>query len=154
MESKKFLIILTFLISLTTLLTNEDRIIRLKDIEGENSYIPVRGGQKFTIEIEGNPTTGYQWQLELPEKLTNKKMIKPINLKENNTSDYYTRQRMSEDEVHALGVGGIYHFKFQANEEKEGMEELTFIYKRPWTDEDQIQKKVNLKVVKLDNDEL
>ena len=131
----------------------EDRIIRLKELNlsEEQTYIPVKSGQNFTIELEGNPTTGYSWFLATPEKLQELKLLKPTNLNENHSGEYYqmgSQNKHNEDEIRRVGVGGIFHFKFLAGENS-GHEKLSFIYKRPWTDEGQIQKSISVKVVNL-----
>ncbi len=79
------------------------------------------------------------------------------SLKENHSGDYYqigSRNKNNEDEIKRMGAGGIFHFKFLASENN-GHEKLVFIYKRPWSDEGQIQKSINVKVVNLkDNKDL
>jgi predicted secreted protein len=130
----------------------EFRIVKLKDFTGENSYLPVKCGQKFTIEIEGNPTTGFQWSLESKSESIKDKLLTPLNLNEKNQGDYYSYNKKSADsEIKRLGVGGIYHFKFQSDENKSGYEELAFIYKRPWTDDGSTKQKITVKIVKLDD---
>jgi len=132
----------------------EDRIIRLRELNlnDEETYIPVKSGQKFTIELEGNPTTGYSWFLEMPEKLQETNLLKPINLKENNAGEYYSigNQNNKEEEIQRVGGGGIFHFKFLSGENN-GHEKLTFVYKRPWNEEGKIQKSINVKVVNLND---
>ncbi len=133
----------------------EDRIIRLKELNlsDQETYIPLKSGQKFTIELEGNPTTGYSWFLHTPEKLQESNLLKPLNLKDNNTGDYYSlgNKNNKQEEIERVGTGGIFHFKFIAGK-KNGHEKLSFIYKRPWSEEDRIKKSINVKVVNL-NDE-
>ena len=133
--------------------SNEDefRIVKLNDFSGENSYLPVKCGQKFIIEIAGNPTTGYVWTLEGSSENDLEKLVTPLNLNEKNSAEYYSNNKQSSDnEIMRVGVGGIYHFKFQAHETKSGHAELTFIYKRPWSDEGASKRKVVIKVVNLD----
>lgn len=148
-----FLICVLITLSNKSRCHTEDRIIRLKELNlsDEETYIPVKSGQNFTIELEGNPTTGYSWFLATPEKLQESNLLKPTNLKENNSGDYYqmgSANKDNENEIRRVGAGGIFHFKFLAGENS-GHEKLTFIYKRPWTDEGQIQKSINVKVVNL-----
>lgn len=126
---------------------NEFRIINIKDFQGEGSYLPLKSGQKFIIELEGNPTTGYSWFLEDIEKL-NKELINPLNLNEKNSADYYSNtNQKDESEMRVVGGGGIYHFKFQAHHTNNGSEVLNFVYKRPWTKENEVRKSINVKVV-------
>ena len=149
-----YLIFITIINISSVFSHEEDRIIRLKELNlsDEETYIPVKSGQKFTIELEGNITTGYSWFLATPEKLEESNLLKPTNLKENHSAEYYTigDKTNNDQEVRRMGVGGIFHFKFLAGE-KSGHEKLTFVYKRPWSEEDKIQKSINVKVVNFDD---
>jgi predicted secreted protein len=130
---------------------DEFRIINIDDLKGEGSYIPVKSGQKFIIEMEGNPTTGFSWFLEHPEKL-NRELIIPLNLNEKNSAEFYRKTSEKENEMKILGSGGIYHFKFQTHPTNSGDEVLHFVYKRPWTNENEIRKSINIKVVNPNSD--
>lgn len=128
---------------------SEYRIINLGNITTENAYIPVISGQKFILELEGNPTTGYSWFLENHEALMASKLITPENLTENNSGEFYRKPKDStENEVRRVGVGGIFHFKFSTNADLEGQEDITLVYKRPWEQDISIKKTISLKVVK------
>lgn len=144
MPSYTFLILLF----LKYCLTQDFRVININEFQTEGSYLPVRGGQKFIIELDGNPTTGYSWFLENVEKLNNQLLI-PLNLNDKNSADFYkkTPGPGEENEARKLGVGGIYHFKFHANEVNSGDEVLHFVYKRPWSTENEVRKTINIKVV-------
>ena len=134
----------------------ENRIIRIKELnlDSKETYIPVKSGHTFTIELEGNPTTGYSWFLETPEKIEKEGLLIPKNLDKNNSGEYYRSTENNKDtnntEIKRLGSGGIYHFKFLAGE-KNGHEEITFIYKRSWEESNtnQIKKTINVKVVNI-----
>ena len=150
---KFFILSCLILLTIQSLSANENefRIININDFQGD-SYLPLKTGQKFIIELEGNPTTGYQWFLDDVHKI-NKELVSPLNLNESNSADYYKRNDIEESEIKRVGGGGVYHFKFQAHESNSGSEVLTFIYKRPWTNEGQIKKTINLKVInKKEND--
>jgi predicted secreted protein len=116
---------------------NEYRKVKLQDVT-EDSYVPLKIGQKVIIEVEGNPTTGYIWILSNPNHL---KKVKPLNLDEKNSTEYYSTNT-------TIGAGGIYHFKFKA--EEVGNDVLIFKYKRPWETESTDTKSVNLIVVHPD----
>ena len=150
MHTYKFFLILIFFISAVYSSSNEEfRKINIKDFEGDQSYLPLKAGQKFIIELEGNPTTGYMWYLEETEKI-NKELLTTLNLKENNTGEYYKRQPQENDpEIVRFGIEGIFHFKFQASETNFGEEVLRFVYKRSWTNEGEVRKRINLKIVRL-----
>lgn len=132
---------------------NEFRIININDFKGEGTYLPVKSGQKFIIELEGNPTTGYGWFLEDTEKL-NKQLLTPLNLDDKNSAEFYRRHsdNQTETETQRVGVGGLYHFKFQASQTQSGDQVLTFVYKRSWTAENEVRQSINIKVVNPDKD--
>ena len=129
----------------------EFRIININDFNGEGVYLPVKSGQKFIIEVEGNPTTGYIWFLDDVEKI-NKELIFPLNLNEKNSVDPYNYKTDDESEIHKIrGSGGLYHFKFQAHDTNSGSEVLKFIYKRPWTAENEVKKlKYDIMLLEID----
>jgi predicted secreted protein len=122
------------------------RIININDFQGEGSYLPLKTGQKFIIELEGNPTTGYYWFLDETEKI-NKELITPLNLNEKNSAEYYSINSQDDSEMKRVGGGGIFHFKFQVHDVNSGSDVLNFVYKRPWTNKLEVRKKINLKVV-------
>jgi inhibitor of cysteine peptidase len=73
-------------------------------------------GQSLVVELRGNPTTGFAWELkDLPECLTLK------------GEPAYVQDPSDERK---LGVGGRYLYTFVA--EKKGSGTLQFIYRRPW----------------------
>ena len=111
----------------------------------------MKSGQKFIIEMEGNPTTGFSWFLEDVEKL-NKELIIPLNLNEKNSAEFYRKTPDEENGTKILGSGGIYHFKFQTHQTNSGDEVLRFVYKRPWTKENEIRKSIYIKVVNPNSD--
>ena len=82
---------------------------------GDNGRsIEVENGDVFKISLEGNPTTGYQWEVAA----YNAVMLTRIGEPEyNSDSD-------------KLGAGGIYTFTFKAL--AEGQSNLELVYHRPW----------------------
>ena len=75
-------------------------------------------GTKATVELEGNPTTGYAWQIEI----ANPDIIKEV------ANEYISGQL--DDDVVGVGAGGVFRFSFQGV--AEGETEITFNYQRPW----------------------
>jgi predicted secreted protein len=153
---KTFSLVKIFLIllQLIAIKSNEEniRIVNLKDFTGENSYLPVVCGQTFIIEVNGNPTTGYSWTLEVDSKNQGEKLLTPLNLNERNSGEYFSHNKnYTKGEEPRVGVGGIYHFKFHAHENKSGYEELNFVHKRSWNEEGASKHKVIVKVVNLEN---
>jgi inhibitor of cysteine peptidase len=84
-------------------------------------------GQKHILSFEGNPTTGYVWELYLPEGL--KKL-----------DQSYT----SADPNGPPGTGGTEHFTILAD--KPGAYTVVARYRRPWLPEDQYIKEHKLPI--------
>jgi len=72
-----------------------------------------------TVELEGNPTTGYVWGY----RIVNPDIVRDV------ASDYIGSQL--EDDV--VGVGGTYFFTFEGV--AEGETEIVFDYHRPWEED-------------------
>ena len=92
----------------------------------ESQTIKVRQYEKFSIELKGNPTTGYQWILDNNNTLSNSEIIKYSG--SDNTGRY-----VSGKEDGKVGVGGLFLFDFYAYSEGEELIELS--YKRVWEKE-------------------
>ena len=88
------------------------------DVDSLN--ISVSTGETFSIEISGNPTTGYEWNLQNDDSL-NSAYIKFID------RDYET----DDHPPGFVGVPGKYHFNFKALAASNSIH-LIFINKRPW----------------------
>ena len=74
--------------------------------------IVVPKGESFVIELEGNPTTGYDWELQFDQD------------KIKNTDRQY------EPAGESVGQGGKKRFRLQAI--KSGEASIRAIYKRAW----------------------
>ena len=72
-----------------------------------------------TVELEGNPTTGYEWTYEL----SNPRIIREVSY------EYIGYQ--GDEEV--VGVGGVFVFSFAGL--TEGETEITFNYSRSWEED-------------------
>jgi predicted secreted protein len=138
---KKVLIIISLIIF--ALCNEEFRKFSLAKIE-ENSYLPMKVGQKIIIEVEGNPTTGYVWMVNNRESIKTNGIISALNLNENGTAEFFN----APSEV--VGASGLYQFKFEALG-KQGYEAVEFVHKRPWEDVANAIKKVNIHVVNPDS---
>ncbi len=86
--------------------------------------IDVKAGEEFTIALESNPTTGYEWEASFDEGM--------LTLLE---SSYKTGK---EAQKGLVGAGGTQYFHFKAG--KSGKTEITLTYKRPWETESAEQK--------------
>lgn len=133
--------------------SNEDiRVVNINEFEGEGSYLPIKSGQTFIIEMEGNPSTGSTWILENADSL-NKGLLTPLNLREKNTGEYFSTNT-NEEGQRVMGRPGIYRFKFQANNVNSGSDILHFVYKRLWEAEVGKRKSINVKIVNSQEKEL
>ena len=84
------------------------------DKNSNGKTVEMASGQRLTIKLKGNATTGYSWILNK----YNKKLVKFINV------NYVV------DNNKLLGSGGTWVTNFQVL--KPGRSEIRFIYKRPW----------------------
>jgi inhibitor of cysteine peptidase len=75
----------------------------------------IKVGDTFTIELEGNPTTGYTWEINLPSEYA-----QIINL-----IDIYWKKQNS-----LVGGPSIQYFVFEAL--SQGLLTLVFRYRRSW----------------------
>ena len=92
--------------------------LALKGSVGDYGYVIKTCGSDLTFDIEGNPTTGYQWQL-----LTKSDSFTA-------TSDY----KQNEAPEGMVGVGGF--FKFELSFLADGDYKLEFSYLRSWAPDD------------------
>lgn len=76
--------------------------------------IKLKSGESVLLRLDENPSTGYSWELYLPDVF----MI---------SRDTFIR---SEDEV--VGAGGVHEWVFVAG--PEGTYQIDAVYKRPWED--------------------
>ena len=86
-------------------------------------------GEPFVIELEGNATTGYQWELEFDE------------------SDL----KLLGDEYHPAGSGGVGsggRHRFTHQPVAAGRASILARYKRPWEPEHLEEKKISLRIKK------
>jgi inhibitor of cysteine peptidase len=84
---------------------------------GERHARTVRPGEKFTIELQSNPSTGYRWHLLYFDKSI-------LNLI---SSEFATKP------TNQIGTAGIQRFNFEAT--KKGTTSIKLIYKRSWESE-------------------
>lgn len=76
--------------------------------------IKLKAGSAFTIWLEGNPTTGYNWYV----KDYDRKIIEQVG-----KDEYFS-------EGNKVGMGG--HFKFNFKALSPGETKLKLVYLRPW----------------------
>ena len=81
----------------------------------QKENIIVDKSKNFSVVLDSNPTTGYQWEAKFDESF-----IKLV-------SSNYMQNPQTENMV---GSGGTQNFEFSAL--KSGETEMTFYYVRPW----------------------
>lgn len=89
-----------------------------EEIEFETRNLETEVDENFTITLESNPTTGYQWEVNFePEylQLVDKKYIPP-------------------EEQQLVGAGGQETFTFLPLQS--GETQITFLYKRRWEEKE------------------
>lgn len=94
-----------------------------------NKTIGIKIGQRLKIELEGNPTTGYLWQVT---DISQKGVIEEVGK--------YEYLRDSD----LIGSGGVQIFSFKSL--KKGTTVVSFEYKRTW-ETVAAAKKYNVKII-------
>jgi len=84
----------------------------MSDMKKTHRSIQVRNGEPFVIDLEANPTTGYQWNPSFP------------------AGKLRLVQRVAVPASAHLGTAGVERFTFEALES--GEVEIRFDYKRAW----------------------
>lgn len=83
--------------------------------EADNgTNISLKNGENFTLQLRGNPSTGYSWELNVSEGLSI-------------LSDEYIQDPAPEN---STGVPGIHSWIIEAVDQ--GSQQVNGIYKRPW----------------------
>ncbi|HJN06815.1 MAG TPA: protease inhibitor I42 family protein [Bacteroidales bacterium] len=98
-------------------------------IEDSGSTVNLTNDDPFEIELEGNASTGYTWQV-MPFDST---VIKQVGEPEFNSKDG------------KIGSGGMITFKFQTI--GDGQTDLLLVYRRLWEENEPPAKKFELKIV-------
>jgi len=115
-----------------------EKLFRLVDLLDKDSYIPIRQGEVFIIEVEGNPSQNRVWSVEDPKTLISRDLIFPLNLDEHDSCTFYISETKSNF------ANGIYHFRFITSKRNLGHEEITFVFK---TVNQRIQKTINIHII-------
>jgi inhibitor of cysteine peptidase len=84
------------------------------DAKDNGKQITLQKGQTLTISLEGNPTTGYTWEMVEPEGAVLRQVGEP--------------EFKADSEL--LGAPGVQTLRFEAVEA--GQMILTLVYHRPW----------------------
>ncbi|MCR5443141.1 MAG: protease inhibitor I42 family protein [Sphaerochaetaceae bacterium] len=101
----------------------EDDGIKLEGECKNYKYTIAADGLELTLDVEGNPTTGYQWVLLTDDgKLDESVTLRGSEYKQNKAPEMM------------VGVGG--YFTFDVDFSKDGEFDLQFSYCRSWAPED------------------
>jgi predicted secreted protein len=107
----------------------------------DKKEIDVKNNETFTVELEGNPTTGYSWLLVNEEEIAASGIVEKV--KEDYVEDGH------DEEMD--GVSGNFVFEFKVNDAcgKE-LPKLSFVYKQPWNEDDKDAEKAEYTLVLKD----
>jgi len=89
-------------------------VYRLVEETASGQQIALREGQRLMVALSGNPTTGYEWEVE----------SEPSGILQRIEGPSY---RSSSS---LIGAGGTFYFRYEAVAAGQG--DLTFVYRRPW----------------------
>lgn len=97
----------------------EEAVTRDDDLPVRDGYdISLGVGDEFTLEFEGNQTTGFSWMADYDRD------------KLESVRDEYVPNATPEGVEALVGGGGTHHFTYRAIEA--GLTQLRFTYSRPW----------------------
>jgi len=116
MKNKKLTLMAAFVALIMTLAACSAAAVRLDEQDNEQN-VDVASGDKITITLEGNPTTGYSWEVSAMDPAMVELVGEP---------DYKTDSK-------ALGSGGVYIFTFKAA--TAGTTNIKLIYHRSWEED-------------------
>ncbi|HEY3106846.1 MAG TPA: protease inhibitor I42 family protein [Gaiellaceae bacterium] len=88
------------------------------ETNAENHMVEVSVGGTFDVPLEGVPTSGFRWELSIPDEA--RKLIAPLDEK-------------WEADACLPGGPAVQRFRFRASAPGEAT--LTFRYARPWEDQ-------------------
>jgi inhibitor of cysteine peptidase len=111
---KQTITLMAALIVLAMLLSACSSAALKLDGQDNGQSVEVKSGDKITVTLEGNPTTGYSWELSEYDTAVVQAVGEP---------DYKSDSKM-------MGSGGVYTFTLEALEP--GTSTVKFIYHRSW----------------------
>ncbi len=112
------LVVVAGVLALALVLTGGevDGVVRILREPDSGAVVEMAPAQVVLVEIEGNPTTGFTWEMaEIDERV-----IAPVG------------DPQYESESDADGSGGTYTFRFEAV--GPGEAEVVMVYRQSWTD--------------------
>ena len=110
---KKNSLAATFIVSLMILTACSSAAVKL-DEQGNGQSVELEAGQKLTVSLAGNPTTGYSWEVS---------EIDPAVVELVGEPDY-------QSDSDLIGSGGVYTFVFKGV--APGQSSIKLVYHRSW----------------------
>jgi len=110
---KKNSLAATFIVSLMILTACSSAAVKL-DEQGNGQSVELEAGQKLTVSLAGNPTTGYSWEVS---------EIDPAVVELVGEPDY-------QSDSDLIGSGGVYTFVFKGV--GPGQSGVKLVYHRSW----------------------
>ncbi len=113
---KKLTLIAVLIVALTALAACGGPVAKL--VESDNgTVVDLKTGEMFTISLEGNPTTGYSWEVS---------GIDPAVVELAGEPDF-------KSDSNLIGAGGMFTFTFKAA--AAGNAPITLVYHKPWEED-------------------
>ena len=113
---RKLTLIAALIVLLTALAACGGPVAKL--VEADNgTAVDLKTGETFTISLEGNPTTGYSWEVS---------GIDPALVELVGEPDYKSDSSL-------IGAGGMFTFTFKAV--AAGSAPISLVYHKPWEED-------------------
>lgn len=113
---KRTNLIAAFIVMLFALAACGGPVAKLEQVDN-GATIDLKTGETFTVTLEGNPTTGYSWEVA---------EIDPAIIELAGEPDYKSDSML-------IGSGGVFKFTFVAV--GAGTSRVKLIYHRPWEED-------------------
>jgi inhibitor of cysteine peptidase len=113
---RKFTFIAVFIVLLLALAACGGPVAKLDQADNGTS-LDLKTGETFTVSLEGNPTTGYSWEVA---------GIEPAVVALVGEPDY-------KSDSNLIGSGGMFKFTFKAA--APGTSSVKLVYHRPWEED-------------------
>ena len=98
---------------------------------GNGKNITLENEETFYLKLQENPTTGYEWELNLSQGLIL-------------VSDKYEPPESEKEERPLVGAGGVHVWEIKAD--SEGAQKVTAVYRRSWENETGTEERFTLNV--------
>lgn len=113
---RKITLIAAFIVLLIALAACSAAVAKLEQADNGKT-VDLKTGETFTIALEGNPTTGYNWEVSEIDPTVAQLVGEP---------DYKSDSKL-------IGSGGMFKFTFKAV--APGTSHVKLVYHRPWEED-------------------